>query len=319
MFNYDKKIIINFLLVIVLVLCLAIEVFAAKTYIALGTGGTGGTYFPIGGGMAELVNKYVPNTEATAEVTGASAENVRLLDSGEIQFAQANASAAYLAYYGEGIFDKKMRILSCFNMHPSFIQFVTPKDSGINGIKDFKGKRICVGPPGGTTYVSAFDIINTAGLTKDDFKPSYLSFSEGVAAMKDGLIDVLVISSSVPNPAIMDISTTSDIRLIPVEKAVIDELTQKKPYYCSGKIEANSYRGVNQDVPCIIVWNVVICNADLDENLVYECTKVWYEHRDYLMKIHPIIKYMTLDVALDLPIPIHPGAEKYFKEVGLIK
>jgi len=314
-----KKLITQFLVISILIFSVTGLAFAQKTFITLGTGGTAGTYFPIGGGMAELVNKYVPNVEATAEVTGASSENARLLDSNEIQFAQANASAAYLAYYGEGIFEKKLNILVCFNMHPSFIQFVTPRDSGINSIEDFKGKRVCVGPPGGTTYVSAYDIINTAGLTEKDFEPSYLSFAEGVTAMKDGLIDVLTVSSSVPNPAIMDISTTRDVILIPVEKAVADDLTERKPYYLPGKIEAGSYKGVDQDVPCIIVWNVVICNADLDEDLVYKCTKVWYENTDYLLKVHPIIKYMTLEVATEVPIPMHPGAEKYFKEIGVIK
>lgn len=291
---------------------------AAKEFIVLATGGTAGTYFPIGGGMAEVLNMSLPNVSATAQVTGASSENCYLLDSNEAQFAQANASAAYLAYHGLDIFDRKLNILCCFNMHPSFIQFAALKESGINNFEDMRGKRIVVGPPGGTTYVSAYDIMSAAGITEADIIPSYLSFSEGVTAMKDGLADVIVVSSSIPNPAIMDLSTTKDIVLIPVPDNVLKELPIEKPYYRPGIIEAGSYKGVNTDINAIIVWNVVICNANLDEELVYQCTKAWYENKDYLEKVHPIVKYMTLDVATQVPIPMHKGAARYFKEIGLI-
>jgi len=316
---YKKKIIIQFLVILILLFSLTGLAFAQKKFVSFATGGTSGTYFPIGGGMAELVNKYIPNIEANVEVTGASLENMRLLDKNEAQFAQANSSAGYLAYYGKDVFEKKMNILACFNMHHSVIQFVTPVNSGINSIKDFKGKKVCVGPAGGTTYVSAYDIFDIAGLKTEDFDSNYLTKVDGIQAMKDGLIDVLVVSSSVPNPAITDISTTRNIKFIPVEKEVTDALTEIKPYYLSGKIEAGSYRGVDHDIPCVVVWNVVFCNADLDEDLVYQFIKVWYEHRDYLVNVHPICRYMTLEVATDVPIPMHPGAEKYFREIGVIK
>jgi TRAP transporter TAXI family solute receptor len=314
-----KKLIIQFLVISILIFSVTGLAFTQKTYITLGTGGTGGTYFPIGGGMAELVRKYIPGFEASAEVTGASIENCRLLDTNEIQFAQAGANSVYFAYNGLEPFEKKMNILGCFNMHPSFAQFLVLKKSNINSFKDLIGKEIVIGPPGGGTYLTGLDILNAAGLTEKDFKPSYLSFSEGISAMKDGLVDVLIISSSVPNPAIMDISTTRDIKLLPLEDETFEKLEDVCPWYVLGKVPAGAYKGVNVDIPVAQRWNIVVCNSDLDEDLVYKCTKVWWEHKDHLLKIHPVIRYMSLDAATKVPIPMHPGAEKYFKEIGIIR
>lgn len=311
-----KKIIIQFLVIAILIFFLTGIAFAQKTFLSFGTGGTGGVYYPVLGGMAELVNRNIPNVEATAEVTGASLENIRLMDNGEVQIALANAGPIYFAYNGTGIFDKKYEILAMFNMYPSTLQFIALKDSGINSVKDFKGKRVCVGPPGGNTYEVTYDMMDHVGLTKDDITESYLTFIEGVQAMKDGLIDVLVVLAGAPSPAAVDISSTRDIKIVPVEKEILDNL---EPYYRPGKIDAGTYKGVDEDVPSVFVWNVIFCSDDFDEDLAYQLTKLWYENKDYLVNVHPILRYMDVNVATEVPIPMHPGAEKYFKEVGVIK
>jgi len=316
-----KKLLLTFIVVITIVFSVAIIAFAEKTtYLSMATGGTGGTYYPIGGGMCELLNRNIPNMLATAEVTGGSMQNCIMVDNNECQLAQANASAVYLGYKGmEPFKEKTNNVSSMFNMHPSYIQFMTLKNSGIKSFKDFKGKIVNVGSPGGTTFVSAYDIMAMAGITEDDIKPAYLSFSEGVSAIKDGVIDVTVISSSVPNPAVMDLTSTRDVSFIPVDEETFTKLSLKYPYYFTGKIEKGAYKGVEEDIPCVIVWNIVICNSDLEVDLVYQMTKIWYENVDYLIKVHPICRYMTLDIATDVPIPMHPGSVKYFKEIGVIK
>lgn len=303
-------------------LVLLVSLFAfnslAKEYIVLGSGGTGGTYFPISGGMAEILNKYLPDIEATTEVTGASIENCRLIDSNEHQFAQADSISVYLAYHGLDPFERKMKIKSVFNMHPSVIQFVVLKSSGIKTIEDFKGKRVIIGPPGGGTYISGMYVIEAHNLTIDDFKPMYLSFAEGVTAMKDGLADVLVVSSSAPNPSIMELATSREIDLIPVSQRALEELPKEAPFLIPGIISGGMYAGVDKDISAFMRWNLVVCNPDLDEELVYKATELWFEHKDYLVKIHPVVEYMTFDVATQVPIPLHKGAARYFRDKGVI-
>lgn len=315
-----NKLISIFIGLIIVILFFASITFAEKvTYISMGSGGIGGTYYPIGGGMCELLNKYIPNMMATSEVTGASLQNVIMVANNECQVAQANASAVYLGYRGMEPFKEKYNVSSMFNMHPSHIHFMALKSSGIKSIKDFKGKIVCVGPPGGTTFVSAYDIMAAAGITEDDIKPSYLNMTEGISALKDGIIDAIVISCSVPNPATMELTSTEDVSFFPVDEETFTKLFSKFPYYFKDKIEKGSYKGLEEDIPCVIVWNIVICNPNLDVDLVYQMTKVWFEHVDYLIKVHPICRYMILDRATDVPCPMHPGAEKYFREMGVIK
>ena len=293
---------------------------AADRYIVHATGGTSGTYYPIGGGMAELMTKNMKNIKATAEVSGASLENSRLVQKNEAQFAQANASAVYLAYHGKKPFKSKLgKLRAVMSMHPSHIQFVVLKNSGINSFEDLKGKKVNVGPPGGSTFVSSWDLLNTYGFKKGDINAVYLSFSEAVKAMKDGNLDCAVVSSSVPNPAVTDLSVTRNIKLLEAKEAVLDKLVAKFPYYAKTKIASGSYKGVDKDIWAMTVMNVVICNADLETDLVYNSLKIWFNNKDYLLKVHPIVRYMTKDLAPKVPIPLHPGAEKYFKEAGTLK
>lgn len=293
---------------------------AAERYIVIATGGVSGTYYPIGGGMAELMNKHMKNIKATAEVTGASLENCRLVQKDEAQFAQANASAAYLAYYGMPPFKTKLaKLRAVMSMHPSHIQFVVLKSSGINSFADLKGKKVNVGPPGGSTFVSSWDLLELYGFKKNDINAVYLSFSEAVKAMKDGNLDCAVVSSSVPNPAVTELAVTRDIKLLEVDQDILKKLVAKFPYYTKTKIPAEAYKGVDKDIWAMTVMNVVVCNADLETDLVYNALKLWFENKAYLVKIHPIVRYMTMELAPQVPIPLHPGAEKYFREIGAIK
>jgi len=302
------------------VLLMAGAVFAADRYIVHATGGTAGTYFPIGGGMAELMNKYMKGVQATAEVSGASLENCRLVEKNDTQFAQANASAVYLAFRGEKPFKQPLTTLrGVMAMHPSHIQVVVLKDSGIDRIEDLKGKKVNVGAPGGANFVSSWNLLHTYGFKDNDINAVYLTFAEAVKAMKDGNIDCTIVSSSVPNPAVTDLSVTRNIKLLEAREDVLDRLVAKYPYYTKTKIMGGSYKGVDQDLWAMTVMNVVITNTKMEEQFVYDSLKLWFDHKDYLLKVHPIVRYMTLELGPKVPIPLHPGAERFFKEAGTLK
>jgi TRAP transporter TAXI family solute receptor len=291
----------------------------ATTRISIGTGGTGGVYYPIGGGVAEVFNKYIEGVTARAEVSGASTENCRLVGANEQQIALANADAVYYAYKGGREFKKPLNILSMFSMYPSNMQIVCLKSSGIKSIQDLKGKRVAVGPPGGNTFVMTWVILKAHGFSEKDIKPVYQTFVESVASMKDGGIDAAFILAGYPNSAILDLSTTRDVRLIPIAQKVLDKITAEYKFYAEGAVPGGIYKGVDQRTPGLAVMNVWIVHKDLAESLVYKMVKAIFDHKAYLVTVHKKVADMNLKDAVKVPCPMHPGAVKYFKEVGALK
>ena len=287
--------------------------------ISIGTGGTGGVYYPMGGGVAELFNKYLKGVNARAEVSGASIENCRLVGANEQQLALANADAVYFAYNGGREFKKALPVLSMFAMYGSNMQPVCLKSSPIKSLKDLKGKKVAVGPPGGTTYVMTWNILKAYGIGKKDLTPIYQSFAESVNGLKDGTIDAAFILAGYPNSSILDLATTRDLRLIPMEKDMVDKVTDEFKFYSPGVVPGGVYRGNDTDTPGIAVMNIWVTNKGLPTDLVYNMVKVIFDHQDYLITVHKKAKDMNLKDAVKVPCPMHPGATKYFKEVGALK
>jgi len=310
---------ISSILAIVICLSVGISTPQAVTRISIGTGGTGGVYYPIGGGVAEVFNKHLEGVSARAEVSGASIENCRLVGANEQQMALANADAVYFAYRGGREYKKPLDILSMFTMYPSNMQPVCLKSAPINSINDLRGKRIAVGPPGGTTYVMAWNILKTCGIAEKDIKPIYQTFVESVSGLKDGTIDAAFILAGYPNSAILDLATTRSIKLIPIEEDMIDKITKKFGFYSESAVPGGIYKGVDKPTPGIAVMNVWIVNKNLPESLVYKMVKVIFEQKDYLVSVHKKARDMNLKDAVKVPCPMHPGAIKYFKEVGALK
>ncbi len=310
-------------LVFVLGLCLAVALAvpaAAKTiFISIGTGGTGGVYYPYGGGLAELWSKKVPGVKAVAEVTGASVENIKLAHKGETVIGEVMGDVAYQAYYGVGKFKgKPQNVLAMAVMYPNVLQIVTLKGSGIKSVKDFKGHVISLGAPGSGTAFMAELILEALGISKDSFKVRRLSFVESANALRDHTIDAGFWCVAPPTSSIMDLATTHHIDMVrfsPEEQKII---TSKYSFYSTYTLPAGVYRGLDKPVPTISVWNVIICKADLPEDLVYNLVKVLFENNDYMRKIHPFARYTTPENAVKhSPIPLHPGAIKYLKEKGI--
>jgi len=293
---------------------------SAKTeYISIGTGGTGGVYYPYGGGLAEIWTKYVKGVKAVAEVTGASVENVRLCDRGETVIGEVMGDVAYQAYFAEGRFKgKPQKIYAMFMMYPNLYQVVTLQGSGIKSIYDVKGKSVSVGAPGSGTEFMTNLVFEALGIPYDSFNVHRLSFVENSNALRDKTIDVGIWCVAPGTSSIMDLATTHKIEIIPFTPEEQKKVTEKYTFYAPFDLAAGVYNGVDKPVPTVSVWNVVICSQDLDDELVYNLTKAVFDHQKYLMQIHPFAKYTTPENAVKTsPIPFHPGAIKYLKEQGL--
>lgn len=295
------------------------ETAAQAKFISIATGGTGGVYYPYGGGLAEIWTRHVPGVKAVAEVTGASIENIRLVNKGESLIGAVMNDAAYQAYYAEGRFKgKPQKILSMFQMYPHHYHVVAMKGAGIKTIYDIKGKRVSVGAPGSGTEFKTDLIFKVLGISYNDFKVYRLSFTEQANALKDGIIDVGIWDVAAPTSSIMDLATTRDIVIISFSDEDVKKIVQTYPFYSSFVMPAGIYKGQDYPVKNPSVWNTVICNPDVSEDLVYKLVKAVFQHKNYLEKIHPFAKYTTPENSiLASPIPLHPGAIKYYRELGL--
>ena len=310
---------LSIVLSICLILALAGPAAAKTTFVSIGTGGTGGIYYPYGGGVAEIWSKYVPGVKAVAEVTGASVENVKLAHKGETVIGEVMGDVAVAGYKGLSKFkNKKHNILSMAIMYPNLLQVVTLKKSGITNIEQVKGRNISTGSPGSGTNFMAEAVFKALGIPLDAYKDSRLSFTESANALRDGTIEVGVWSVGPGTSSILDLATTHDIHIIKFTPAQTEKILDANKTYSAVELSGGVYRGVDAAVPTIGVWNVMICQKSLDTDLVYTLVKALFEHNDYLKKIHPSAAYTTPENAVKYsPVPLHPGTIKYLKEQGV--
>ncbi len=293
---------------------------AQSTRLSIGTGGTGGVYYPMGGGMAAILSKYVPGWEATAEVTGASVANLQLIGQGKQDFGFTMADAAYDAVSGLAKFkEKKVEARTLMVLYPNKMHVVTTEASGIKTLADLKGKRISTGEPNSGTEVMALRLLEAAGVDKD-VQRERLSVAEGVNAIKDRKIDALIWVGGLPTAAITDLATTPGITLKLIDHSQYADAMNKKwgPLYVKGTIPANTYKGQTADVGNLDVWNLLVADKKMSDQQAYTIVKTLIEKKDELVAVHREAKNITLDAqAAASPIPFHPGARKYFEERGV--
>lgn len=288
----------------------------ATTFITFGTGSPGGTYYPLGGAMADLWTRLL-DIDATAESTAASVENCRLTGSNEVQLGMAMGDVAFKAFHGQVQFENdKQPILALFSMYPAPQHFISI-DPEIKSVRDLKGKKVSVDAPGSGCETMARLIIESAGLSYDDMQVSYFSQPEAAQAIKDRNIDALFYNFSYPGAAVQEITAVRDVYFVPIDQDIIDKLTAEYGYYIAGVIPAGVYKGQDVDVPTIQVGNDVVVNADIDEETAYLLTKTLFENAEELHNVHPSAKLLLPENGVKTAIPLHPGAAKYFEEVGL--
>jgi TRAP transporter TAXI family solute receptor len=291
----------------------------AQMQLSIATGGTGGVYYPIGGGIAELINNHVEGYSAVAEVTGASVENMALINTGDSDFALALADTVYQAFTGTGALEGREmpELRALLSVYPNAIQIVTLAESDIESIADLRGRRVSVGAPGSGTEVNAQQILTANGITYDDIDEQRLNFNETADALRDGDIDAGFWSVGPPTSSIMNLAATRSIRLIGLSEEEIAAAQEEEPVFAPYTLAGGTYDGVGDDVSTISIPNVFVVHADMDDELAYEVTKVIFERIDDLIAVHPAAEDTTVEFTMDsTPIPLHPGAIRYFEEIG---
>ena len=290
-----------------------------KDYI-LATGGTGGTYYPFGGAIANIWNTKLDNMNVTAQATGASAENLRLINKGEAEYAIVQNDVMDYAYHGTDLFagEKLSNVQTIGTLYPEVVQIAVSKASGIKSIHDFKGKRISVGDAGSGVEFNAKQILEGYGLTFDDIKKSNLSFKESAEGIQNGTLDGCFITAGVPNSALQELAFTAGLILIPVDGAEADVICDKYSFYTQTTIPGGTYKGTDEDTPALAIKATLAVSSKLSEDIVYDMTKSLFENLDELSRGHAKGKEVSAQAAITgVSVPFHPGAKKYFKEIGL--
>lgn len=310
-------------LLLVLILLFSITVTACstpKTNLILATGGTTGTYYPFGGAMAQIFSSKIKNMNVTAQVTGASVENCKLLGKNEAELAILQNDMLDYAYNGAEAFaeGKLANLRGIAKLYPEIVQIVAVE--GINSVEDLKGKKVSVGAPGSGVEANARQILEAAGLTYNDMSVSYLSFAESADAYKDKHIDAFFVTSGIPNASIQDIAAMKPVSLVSLSDSARKSLIEKYPFFVEYIIPANTYNGQDKDVKTVAVLACLATNAEATEAVIYEITKALFENQPELAAAHAKGATLKLDEAVDgISVPIHPGAEKYYKEKGILK
>lgn len=288
--------------------------------ISLATGGTGGTYYPVGSGIAAILTKNVDGLEVTAESTGASVANLKMIGDGQVEMILAAANTSLGSYSGMDPFEVPIEnIRGISALYPETFQFVVLDESGLKTIDELKGKSVAVGAPGSGTERTAKMVLEAHGITYDDIDAQFLGFGEAVTALKDRLIDCAIVGSGIPTSAVVDASATLDINLLEVNKAMTDKLMSDAIYFRYETIPEGIYNGVDHDILTVASPALLIAQESMDEELVYEITKALYENIEELEAVHAQGKNIKLENANKaMSIPLHPGAERYYKEMGII-
>lgn len=295
---------------------------AKQQFINILTGGQSGVYYPLGVALSQIYAKNIPDVKATAQVTKASAENMNLLQAGRGELALALADTVSNAWKGdaEAGFPKKLdKLRGLSATYNNYVQIVANADSGIKTLADLKGKRISVGAARSGTELNARAILKAAGLSYSDLaKVEYLPFGESVELMKNRQLDATLQSAGLGVSSIRDLATSVAITVIPVPADVIAKIGDAA--YQAAVIPANTYDGQKTDVPTAAIPNFLVTQSDVPDDLAYQMTKTMYENLDTLYAAHNAAKAIKLENAIKgMPVPLHPGAERYYREVGIIK
>ena len=295
---------------------------AQQKFVNVLTGGQSGVYYPLGVALAQLYGRYIPNTKATAQVTKASAENLNLLEAGRAEIAFTLADALSDAYKGnaEAGFPKPLtKLRGIAGIYSNYIQIVASADAGIHTVQDLKGKRVSVGAAKSGTELNARAVLKAAGLSYNDLsKVEYLPFGESVELIKNRQLDATLQSAGLGVASIRDLASTQKIVVVPVPADVIAKIGDAA--YQPAIIPANTYTGQTTDVPTAAIPNFLVSHTGVSDELAYEMTKVFFEHLDTLAAAHNAAKAIKRENALKgMPLPVHPGAARYYREVGLSK
>ncbi|SDL62044.1 TAXI family TRAP transporter solute-binding subunit [Pseudomonas indica] len=295
---------------------------AAPTFINILTGGTSGVYYPIGVGLSQIYSNGIEGSKTSVQATKASVENLNLLQAGRGELALALGDSVADAWNGvedAGFKAPLKKLLAIGSTYPNYIQIVASKESGIKTLADLKGKRISVGAPKSGTELNARAIFKAAGLSYEDMgKVEFLPYAESVELIKNRQLDATLQSSGLGMAAIRDLAATMPISFVAIPQDVVGKIDNAA--YQAAVIPARTYDGQEEDVPTVAIQNILVTHEGVSDDVAYKMTKLMFDNLDRLATSHSAAKDIKLEAATqNLPIPLHPGAERFYKEAGVLK
>ncbi len=298
---------------------------AARVPMSMGGSNPGGTAYIVGTACANIINANVPYVTITHEVTAGGRENIALTQAGETDFGYGFSAFLYEAYRGVGEYEgkphEKLRAFMPWWEYP--VQVIVMADSDIHSISDLKGKKIGVNVKGAGGYKTAIEVFSTLGLEEGkDYQPYYLAFQEAVDAMKLGRIDAQIFTVGAPMPVLMEMGTTHNFRILSFTPEEMKSICDKYPYYSAGSMPANTYSNIKEDVPTLKCFTIVWVNSDVPEQTVYDILKALWENKPALEMAHANLKDLSPELVRNGIVnvaPLHPGAERFYKEIGVIQ
>lgn len=315
-------------LILVLVLCMAMalpQAMAARRFVSIAAGWVTGAYFPMAGAISRIAWKHLKDDgiKVTAESSGASVANAKLIGAGDTDFAILQNDIASYAYHGKaGMFDGPVKNLNgVCTLFPEHVQLIARKDSKIKSPGDLKGKKVAIGPVGSGTAENAKQILEAWGLSVNDLdRAEQLTASQSADYIKDGRLDAAFFTVAVGAAVIMDTSLIVPTDIVPIAGKNVDKLIKKYPFYAKQIVTGGTYKGNDKDVPTVSVMAMLAARADLESDIVYKILNAMYSDLDQLKKAHAKFKDISMkDGLVGMSIPLHPGAKKYFKEKGVLK
>lgn len=293
------------------------EVKRNQEFITVATGPSSGIYFPIGGAFAEALKSAGYKTSSQA--TGASAENISMISKGEAELAIAMQDSVMQAYEGFGAYEGKPnpKLKSLMRLWPNYVQLVTVKSTGIKSVADLKGKRVGVGAANSGVELNARMIYEAYGMTYSDSKVDYLSYGEAIDQMKNGQCDAAFVTSGLPNGTVLELATSYDMVVVPIDGEGSDKLVEKYPFFSKTIVPADTYNN-KEDIPTVFVYNIMLVNDELSDDLVYDMLTVIFENIAGIKASHNAAN-KNIDISFgveDIKIPLHPGAAKFWQEKG---
>lgn len=320
MMKLKKKAVAAITVLTVLAFCLTGCGGNAGNRLIFASGGTSGTYYPVAGAIAQVWGNNVDGLTVDVQATGASAENLKLVNAGDAEVAIVQNDVMYYARHAiEGFADTEPNegFLTLGTVYPEVCQLVVDASAGIETVADLKGKAVSIGAPGSGVESNAIQILAAAGLTRDDIKVANLDFAESANGIKDKQIVAAFVTAGAPTTAITELSTTNDVKILSLDADTIQTLCETYSYYTPYTIAADVY-GADADTQTVAVKATIVVKADLDEELVYNMTKGLFENLDAVAAAHDKGKEMSLEGAVQgVSVPLHPGAARYFEEKGL--
>ncbi len=292
---------------------------AAQTQLSIATGGTGGVYYPMGGGLAEIINNNVDGYSATAEVTGASVENMGLIATGDADLAIALADTVAQAHSGTGRFEGQQleMVRGLASMYANMVQIVALESSGITSLEDMRGMRVSIGAPGSGTEVNAAAILEANGISYDDIDEQRLNFNETADALANGDIDAGFWSVGAPTSSILNLSTTNGIVVIELSEEELAAAQAADPTFAITSLAGGTYTGVDEDIAVLGIPNVLVVSSEMSDDLAYALTSAMFENIADLQAVHPAANETTVEFTISAtPVPLHPGAIRYYEETG---